>query len=121
VAGVWNDGTRCIRAGRSPDVEAGTPLLPGPVFAAPYHMDTGDPHRADFYGRESNPTWRALESAIGELDGGYCVLFPSGMARSPRCCASCCGPVTRSLPSDGYYQVRRFARGPLAEVGVTVR
>jgi cystathionine gamma-lyase len=122
VASVWNDGTRCIRAGRSPDVEAGAPLLPGPVFAAPYHMEPGDPHRADFYGRESNPTWRALESAIGELDGGCCVLFPSGMAAITTLLRTVLRPGdTVVLPSDGYYQVRRFARGPLAEVGVAVR
>ena len=34
----------------------------------------------DAYGRMDNPTWRALESAIGELEGGECVVFASGMA-----------------------------------------
>ncbi len=68
------DGTRCVHGG-DPAPEAGTPLLPGPVFAAPYHL--GEPGGGeDFYGRAGNPTWRALETAIGDLDGGRCVLLP---------------------------------------------
>ena len=55
---------------------------PGPVFAAPYHLDPvrGPQPGVDGYGRTDNPTWRALESAIGELEGGDCVVFSSGMA-----------------------------------------
>ncbi|HEY3259500.1 MAG TPA: cystathionine gamma-lyase [Pseudonocardiaceae bacterium] len=123
----WHDGTRCIQAGhaggdgRQP--VAGAPLLAGPVFAAPYHMDAADPHRADFYGREGNPTWRALEAAIGDLDGGYCVLFPSGMAAITTLMRSVLRPgAAVVLPSDGYYQVRKFAHGSLsAGSGVEVR
>jgi cystathionine gamma-lyase len=101
---------------------AGTPLLAGPVFAAPYHMDAVDPRRTDFYGRESNPTWRALEAAIGGLDGGHCVLFPSGMAAISTLLRVVLRPGEAVvLPSDGYYQVRKFAHGPLAAVGVEVR
>jgi cystathionine gamma-lyase len=118
---VWSDGTRCIQAGHDPGA-AGTPLAPGPVFAAPYVMDPAGPGDTDFYGRNGNPTWRALESAIGALDGGHCVLFPSGMAAV----TTLLSLLVRAgdavvLPSDGYYQVRRFANGPLAATGVTVR
>lgn len=121
----WRDGTRCIQAGHAHDATsavAGTPLLAGPVFAAPYHMDAGDPRRTDFYGRESNPTWRALEAAIGGLDGGHCVVFPSGMAAISTLLRVVLRPGDAVvLPSDGYYQVRKFAHGPLAAVGVEVR
>jgi cystathionine gamma-lyase len=118
---MWSDGTRCVQAGH-PGVEAGTPLLPGPVFAAPYHMDPADPRRTDFYGREGNPTWRALEAAIGELDGGHCVLFPSGMAAVTTLLRAVLRPGDALvLPSDGYYQVRKLGHGPLAEGGVLVR
>jgi len=118
----WNDGTRCIKAGHGSDGSgggagalAGTPLLAGPVFAAPYHMDDADPRSADFYGREGNPTWRALEAAIGDLDGGHCVLFPSGMAAITTLLRVVLRPGDAVvLPSDGYYQVRKFAHGPLA-------
>ena len=70
----FGDGTRCVHGGH-PAPEPGAPLQPGPVFAAPYHLGGGD-----FYGRAGNPSWRALETAIGDLDGGRCVLLPSGMA-----------------------------------------
>ena len=118
---MWHDGTRCVQAGHSSS-GPGTPLLPGPVFAAPYHMSFDDPRGTDFYGREGNPTWRALEAAIGELDGGQCVLFPSGMAAVSTLLRTVLRPGDAVvLPSDGYYQVRKFAHGPLAAVGVEVR
>ena len=71
----FGDGTRCVHGGHG-EPSAGRPLAPGPVFAAPYHLGES----ADFYGRAGNPSWRALEEAIGDLDGGSCVLLPSGMA-----------------------------------------
>ncbi|MCT2589289.1 cystathionine gamma-lyase [Streptomyces sp. N2-109] len=61
------DGTRVVRAGL-PEEEPYAPPLPGPVFAAHYHLP-GDPAGAPYaYGRDANPTWTALERAIGELE-----------------------------------------------------
>src|SRR5436305_7465715 len=102
------DGTRCVRAG-SPEPVPGQPFLAGPVFAATYHLGPG---AEDGYGRASNPTWRALEAAIGELDGGECVLFPSGMGAL----ATLLRTATRDgdtvlLPEDGYYLARRLFGG----------
>jgi cystathionine gamma-lyase len=119
---MWGDGTRCVQAGHLSPASPGEPLALGPVFAAPYHMAPEGPGTADFYGRNGNPTWRRLEAAIGELDGGRCVLFPSGMAAI----STMLRTVLRSgdsvvLPSDGYYQVRRFAHGELAGAGIEVR
>src|ERR687896_908380 len=71
--------TRAVHAGMPPAGQ-GEPLLPGPVLAAPFHL-RGDPHSTPYgYGRDANPTWTALERAIGELDGGSAVVFSSGMA-----------------------------------------
>ncbi|MCA1187796.1 MULTISPECIES: cystathionine gamma-lyase [unclassified Saccharopolyspora] len=114
----YGDGTRCVHGGHG-DPEPGTPLAPGPVFAAPYHL--GDP-AADFYGRAGNPTWRALESAIGELDGGECVLLPSGMAAI----STVLRAVLRAgdgllVPSDGYYATRQFVHEELAELSLRVQ
>ena len=76
----------------------------------------------DFYGRPGNPTWTALEEAVGALDGGECVSFASGMAAI--------GAVLRLtaragraivLPSDGYYVTRALAQTELAPLGVEVR
>jgi len=70
-----------VRAGL-PAPEPGRPFLPGPVFAAPYHLDpvAGPQPGQPGYGRPDNPTRAALEAAIGELEGGGCVVFASGMA-----------------------------------------
>ena len=77
--GSYGDSTRCIHAGVPPAVQ-GEPFLPGPTFAAPFHV-MGDPATAPhMYGRYSNPTWSAYEQALGELEGGEAVLFGSGMA-----------------------------------------
>jgi cystathionine gamma-synthase len=32
------------------------------------------------YGRYDNPTWRAFEEALGDLEGGRCLSFASGLA-----------------------------------------
>jgi cystathionine gamma-lyase len=115
-----------VRAGHLDSAVPGEPLLPGPVFAAPYHMAPEGPGEADFYGRNGNPTWRRLEAAIGELDGGldggHCVVFPSGMAAIATLLRTVLRPGdVLVLPSDGYYQARRFAHGELTPVGVDVR
>ena len=46
----YREGTRVIRAGL-PEFEQGTPFLPGPTFAAPFHL-SGDPSSSEYvYGR----------------------------------------------------------------------
>src|ERR671935_161696 len=75
----FHDGTRVVHAGLPP-AEQGAPFLPGPTFAAPYHL-TGDPADSPYgYGRYGNPTWTRYEQALGELEGGQTLVFASGMA-----------------------------------------
>jgi len=115
------DGTRCVRAG-VPAPVPGEPFLPGPVLAAPYHLDPelGPAAAANGYGRVDNPTWRALESAIGYLEGGECVVFGSGMAAVSAALLTLLRPGdTVLLPADGYYKTRAFAAAGLP--GVTIR
>lgn len=110
-----------MHAGR-PDGEPGDPFQAGPVFAAPFVMDPAGPGETDFYGRHSNPTWRALETAIGDLDGGETVLFPSGMSAITTLLRTVSRPGdVVVLPSDGYYQARKFAATSLAPYGIEVR
>lgn len=116
------DGTRCVRAGL-PEPEPGEPLLPGPVFAAPYHLDpaAGGAPKRDGYARVDNPTRRLLESAIGELEGGECLTFASGQAAVTALLLSVLRPGdTVMLPADGYYVVREFAAATLRSLGVAV-
>jgi cystathionine gamma-lyase len=114
--------TAVVHAGL-PDPEQGTPLLGGPVFAAPFHFAgdvEGDP--APFYGRYANPTWAAWEAALGELEGGEAVAFASGMAAVSALLLDLLVPGDVLVaPSDGYYTVRTLIERRLAERGVQVR
>ncbi len=98
-----------MRAGL-PDPVPGTPYLAGPVFAAPYHAP-GDPTASPYtYGRFDNPTWHAYEAALADLEGGPCVLFPSGMAATSALLATMLRPGQKIvMPSECYYTTRVIA------------
>ncbi len=122
TAAGWGDGTRAVSAGLPAPVP-GAPFLPGPVFAAPYHLDPAGPTaQVDGYGRSGNPTIRALEAAIGALEDGGVVAFASGMAAVSAVLLTTLRPGdTVLLPSDGYYLTRVLADEELARLGVRVR
>jgi cystathionine gamma-lyase len=118
------DGTRAVRAGLPEPVKY-EPTLPGPVFAAHFHLpgDATGPYK---YGRDENPTWTHLENAIGELeapgqDGVETLVFASGMAAISSVLFSQlrAGDVA-VLPDDGY-QVLPLVREQLAAYGIEVR
>jgi cystathionine gamma-lyase len=117
----YGPSTRAVRAGQ-PEARDEAPFLPGPTFAAPYHL-RGDPsEHADVYGRYDNPTWRGLEAAIGTLEEGHALVFASGMAAATAVlleCSEAARPVV--LPSDGYPAVRRIARDYLEPRGMPAR
>ncbi|MCZ2806756.1 cystathionine gamma-lyase [Modestobacter sp. VKM Ac-2983] len=117
------DGTRLVHAGDDPAVP-GTPLRPSPVFAAPYHLGDEAPgwQGADGYARPDNPTLRVFERAVGELDGGDCLSFATGMAAISSAVLAVVAPGDRVvLPADGYYATRVLARDELARFGVQVQ
>lgn len=102
--------------------EPGAPLLGSPVFASVY-QHAGDPNGAPYtYGRNANPTWSAYERALGELEGGPCLVFASGMAAvSAVLCSTLRPGDVIVLPADGYYGARTLSQSYLAELGVEVR
>ncbi|MGQ4484789.1 cystathionine gamma-lyase [Streptomyces sp. 372A] len=117
------DGTRAVRAGL-PEPQQYEPTLPGPVFAAHYHL-SGEPTGPYTYGRDGNPTWTRLEQAIGELEAPgedvETTVFASGMAAISAVLLS----QARSgdavvLPDDGY-QALPLLREQLEAYGVEVR
>lgn len=120
---TMGDGTRAVRAGL-PEPRQYEPTLPGPVFAAHYHL-SGEPTGPYTYGRDTNPTWTHLERAIGELEApGEDVLttvFASGMAAISAVLLSQAraGDVV-VLPDDGY-QALPLVRAQLEAYGVEVR
>ncbi|HST67546.1 MAG TPA: cystathionine gamma-lyase [Mycobacteriales bacterium] len=113
-------GTRVVHAGL-PEPVRGAPLLPSPVLASAYHL-AGTGEGTDSYGRVDNPSWRAYEAAVGELEGGGAVVFSSGLAALAAVLFTTLRPgATVVLPADGYYLARRFVRERLAEWDVRVR
>ncbi|MFB7779935.1 cystathionine gamma-lyase [Streptomyces bauhiniae] len=118
------DGTRAVRAGL-PEPVKHEPTLPGPVFAAHFHLP-GDVSGPYSYGRDGNPTWTLLERAIGELeapgaDDAETLVFASGMAAiSAVLFSQLKTGDTVVLPSDGY-QALPLARAQLEAFGIEVR
>ncbi|PLW73722.1 cystathionine gamma-lyase [Streptomyces sp. SCUT-3] len=123
TGGGTGEGTRAVHAGR-PGHEPYTPSLPGPVFAAHYHLP-GEPTGPYTYGRDENPTWTLLERAIGELESpdepAETVVFSSGMAAIS---SVLLGQVRTGdvvvLPTD-CYQATRSLRERLESYGAEVR
>lgn len=114
-------GTRVVRAGL-PQARQGEPFLPGPVFAAPFHL-TGDPASSPAsYGRYGNPTWQAYERALGSLEEADAVLFSSGMAAVAGVLLTELRPGSvLAIDSSSYLGVRHLATTHLQANGVEVR
>jgi cystathionine gamma-lyase len=115
------DSTRTAHAGLPAGAD-GEPFLPGPTFAAPYHL-AGPADASRFnYGRYDNPTWARLEDALGELEGAQSVVFAAGMAAV----SAVVIPTLHTgdvlvAPSDAYPGIRAIARDVLEPNGVEVR
>ncbi|MFI1704478.1 cystathionine gamma-lyase [Streptomyces griseoruber] len=124
VPGDAGEGTRAVRAGLPEPVKY-EPTLPGPVFAAHYHLP-GEPTGPYTYGRDENPTWTRLERAIGELeapgrDDVETLAFASGMAAiSALLFSQLRSGDTVVLPGDGY-QALPLVRAQLEAYGIEVR
>ena len=111
------DGTRTVHAGLLPPAP-GQPLGPVPIPAATYALP-GEPSGDYVYGRYANPTWSALEAALGELEGGTALSFSSGMAAVSAVLLSVLRPGdVLVLADDCYYTVRSLVAEQLPQVQV---
>ena len=101
--GQLGDSTRSVKATASHRVP-GQPVAPPPVPVAAYHLSDDESDGLDFYGRNSNPAWRQLESALAELEGAISALtFSSGMAAISSALRVLATPgSTLVVPADGY-------------------
>ena len=113
--------TRAVQAGL-PEPAQGEPFLPGPVFAAPFHLQGPADATRFSYQRYTNPTWENLETAVGELEGGEVLFFASGMAAVTAVAVSALRPGDVLVaPSDAYPGIRSIALEHLKPRGVEVR
>lgn len=94
----------------------------GPEFASTFHL-AGDVDANSYqYGRFDQPTWRALEQGLAQLEGGETLIFPSGMAAVAAILTSLVQPGdTILLPSDGYAPVRYYSEQYLVKFGVKLQ
>jgi len=71
---AYRPATIAVTSGR-PAHEPDSPLNE-PLTMASTYVAGGDVE----YGRYGNPTWDAFETALGDLEGGRCLAFASGLA-----------------------------------------
>ncbi|GLY16142.1 cystathionine gamma-synthase [Kineosporia sp. NBRC 101677] len=72
--------TVAVTAGRPP-ASPNQPMNVPVVFTSTYTASDFAPQSGDLgYGRWGNPSWTALEDAVGALEGGPALSFASGMA-----------------------------------------
>src|SRR6476659_7286833 len=71
---TYRPATIAVTSGRPPHVPDNP--LNEPLTMASTYVAGGDVE----YGRYGNPTWSAFEQALGDLEGGRCLAFASGLA-----------------------------------------
>jgi len=71
--------TAVICAGR-PRHAAGEPLNNPIVLASNFHAGTTEEGARAYSRTDATPGWEALETAVGQVEGGHAVAFSSGMA-----------------------------------------
>jgi cystathionine gamma-lyase len=105
-----------------PDAQQGEPFLPGPVFAAPFHLQ-GEVASSEWsYTRYGNPTWARYEAALGQLEEAEVVVFASGMAAATALLLTSLSPGDAIAIDHGCYRgVRILAESHLAPRGVELR
>jgi cystathionine gamma-synthase len=112
--------TRAVHAGLEPDPGYGG-VVPAIHQATTYVQGAPGSFRADYdYSRSANPTRRALEAALGELEGGLASAFSSGMAAEHALITAVCSAGRHAvLPDDLYGGTYRLVDKVLARWGLS--
>ncbi len=121
------EATRSVHAGELRQQEANaitTPIYQTATFwfkssAEVIEYQEGRTDREE-YGRYGNPTWRAVERKLSELEGGdETVLFASGMCAATTTFLQMLTPGCHLIvTSDCYRRTRQFIRQYLDRMGV---
>ena len=111
--------TRVVHAGLDPDPSFGS-IIPPIHQTSTYVQPAPGEFVEDYdYARSANPTRAALESAIGELEGGLGSAFSSGMAATHALITAHCNAGDHViLPRDLYGGTFRLVDKVLKRFGV---
>jgi cystathionine gamma-synthase len=95
--------TRAVHAGLEPDPGYGG-VVPAIHQATTYVQGAPGSFREDYdYSRSANPTRRALEVALGDLEGGLASAFASGMAAEHALITAVCSAGQHAVIPDDLY------------------
>jgi cystathionine gamma-synthase len=94
--------TAVVHLGR-PAHQPGSPVNPPVVLSSTFYQG-GD----TVYARDDNPSWLALEAALGTLEGGRALIFASGMAAVAAVVETLPVPGRVVVAGDAYNGTRRF-------------
>jgi cystathionine gamma-lyase len=105
---------------RRPALGQGDPIAPPIVASATFHLPSVQ-SGGQFYGRNGNPSWDAVEAQLAILEDAEVVSFPSGMAAIAAALFSTLKSGDRLvIPSDGYYVTRVLSDGFLKPLGIEI-
>jgi cystathionine gamma-synthase len=112
--------TRCVHAGLTPDPSYGS-VIPAIHQSSTYVQPAPGEFVGDFdYSRSANPTRAALETALGELEGGLASAFSSGMAATHALITAIAGAGAHVvIPNDLYGGTYRLVDKVLTRFGVS--
>jgi cystathionine gamma-synthase len=111
--------TRAVHAGLTPDPSFGS-VIPAIHQTSTYAQPAPGEFVEDFdYARSANPTRAALETALGELEGGLGVAFSSGLAAEHAVITLTCEAGAHVvLPADLYGGTYRLVDKVLSRWGL---
>jgi cystathionine gamma-synthase len=111
--------TRAVHAGLDPDPAYGS-VIPPIYQTSTYVQSAPNEYVGDYdYARSANPTRSALETALGELEGGLASCFASGMAATHALLTAHCRAGDHVvLPQDLYGGTYRLLDKVLSRFGV---
>jgi cystathionine gamma-synthase len=112
--------TRAVHAGLTADPAFGS-VIPAIHQTSTYAQPRPGEFVGDYdYARSANPTRAALESALGDLEGGFAVTFASGLAGEHALITAVCAAGSHVvLPGDLYGGTYRLVDKVMSRWGLS--
>lgn len=124
--GSWSAETTLTHHGRHPEDHFGfvnTPVFRGSTVLFPTLADLDAQRQPYLYGRQGNPTVRAVSDLVTELEGAHATrLVPSGLSAVTLAILATVREGGEILMTDSAYEpTRNFCNDFLSRMGVSVR